>query len=241
MAKEVDNKLTTNMSGSTIATEDNWEKINGEFAFSENKTGCVNDDGTVFFDSKGFSQYMFKNKEDAYRFLFNGENVSHKYSFCVGFHYDNPRLDEQCEHYAWSVWRDVECAEAEKQIGSGDEKINAQLRDMAKISALGTYLSSDINNSDDYEKFMKFETLNGTDIDIWEPFENHSLEEIQELVEQEFSATLHSYMKVAEIVKSAVELESLATGAHSASADEVAENVRKLADSSTQSTSLSQG
>ncbi|MDQ1341017.1 MAG: hypothetical protein QG567_2175 [Campylobacterota bacterium] len=116
----------------------------------------------------------------------------------------------------------------EDKIVVVDEKINEKLRDMAKISALGTYLSSNINNVDDYEKFMKLESLDGTDLEIWEPFENHYLEEIQELVEQEFSATLHSYMKVAEIVRAAEELENLAAGAGDADKDAVAKNLREL-------------
>ncbi|OGS70751.1 MAG: hypothetical protein A3F91_09570 [Flavobacteria bacterium RIFCSPLOWO2_12_FULL_35_11] len=97
-------------------------------------------------------------------------------------------------------------------ILTSEEKTNAKLIDMAKVFALGTYLSSPVVDASEYDEFLKLETLNGADIDIWEPLEEEKLNNIQSLVEAEFSRTLRSFQKVAEIARTSQELESLAAG-----------------------------
>ncbi|MDD3477222.1 MAG: hypothetical protein PHI38_10165 [Sulfurimonas sp.] len=74
--------------------------------------------------------------------------------------------------------------------------LNQEIEDMAKISALATYVSSDVSEASQYDNFMVLDTLEDSDIDIWEPFEYRGLEEIQELVEAEFSTTLQNFKKI---------------------------------------------
>ena len=111
--------MRTNFQGSVIPTEETWQLIDGEFAFSNNETGCVNEDETVFYDSEGLCQYMFANKDDAFKYFFGDEDddVPYLYSFYIGSREDHPTLDGWCKRMGigtqeeedgssvWSAWR----------------------------------------------------------------------------------------------------------------------------------------
>jgi len=109
--------MKTNIQGSIIPTEETWHLINGEFAFSNNETGCVNEDGTVFYDDGGMEQYVFSNKDDAFKFLFGTEEnvIPYLHSFYIGSREEHPTLDGWCkrmgidtqeEEDGSSVWSD---------------------------------------------------------------------------------------------------------------------------------------
>lgn len=111
------NMPETNFQGTPVATEENWDSLNGEFSFSNNETGSINEDGTVFYDSEGLNQYIFANKADAFEYLFEGAEVSHKHSFYIGSREEHPTLDGWCKRMGigvqkeedgssvWSAWK----------------------------------------------------------------------------------------------------------------------------------------
>jgi hypothetical protein len=69
-----------------------------EFGFSANETGYIYQDGTVFYDSEGTDQYIFKNRQDAFVNLFgySGREYEYKHSFYIGSREDHPTLDGWC-------------------------------------------------------------------------------------------------------------------------------------------------
>jgi len=109
-----------NILGITVATEENWDSLHGEFCFSNNETGKINEDGTVFYDSEGLAQYLFTSKSDAFEYLFNSVEVLCKHSYYIGSREDHPTLDGWCKRMGigiqeeeedgssvWSAWKHI--------------------------------------------------------------------------------------------------------------------------------------
>ena len=133
--------------GVGIATEDNCDKLNGEFAFSNHETGCINDDGSVFYNSEGLNQYIFNSKEDAFDFLFNGEDVVCQHSYYVGSREDDPDLEERClkndigvqkeedGSEIWSAWKSINViVNISDEQAILDERIIEQSSDLYKAT-----------------------------------------------------------------------------------------------------------
>ena len=78
--------------------------------------------------------------------------------------------------------------------------LEQELEDMAKINALGTYLSSDVADASQYDEFMKLESIEG-EVAVWEPFEYTDIDRLKELIEDEFTSTLHSFQKIAQLAQ----------------------------------------
>lgn len=104
-------KNMESFAGTPMVTKENFfEVVSGsefpvEFAFSNNETGCVYEDGRVFFNEQGNELYEFKNTKDAYAFFFGDDeknqdsnlNFEYKISSYIGNRDDNPTLDEICK------------------------------------------------------------------------------------------------------------------------------------------------
>lgn len=90
--------------GCVIPTEETFmtlAPISGEypieFGFAANETGYIYEDETVFYDCHGLDQYMFKNREDAFDFIFGySREFEYQHSFYVGSREDHPTLDGWC-------------------------------------------------------------------------------------------------------------------------------------------------
>jgi hypothetical protein len=84
-------------SGLSVPTKENWKYIADEFGFECNETGCVLEDGTVFYDHKGLDHYIFANKDIAADYFFNGMDVECQHSFYIGSRDEHPTLDGWCK------------------------------------------------------------------------------------------------------------------------------------------------
>lgn len=99
--------------GCIIPTEETWFTLaaqNGkypiEFGFSANETGYIYEDETVFYDSEGLNQYLFKNRQDAFVHLFGDGNIEHQHSFYIGSREDHPTLEGWCKRMGIGVQED---------------------------------------------------------------------------------------------------------------------------------------
>lgn len=63
------------------------------------------------------------------------------------------------------------------------------LENLAKRYAICTYTTNS-ESEDDYDRFVALTTLEDSDFEIWELFENYSLDEIKNFVIQEYTISL---------------------------------------------------
>lgn len=100
----------TTIAGTPLLEENNFFKVISreeypiEFAFSNSRTGWLNEDGTVFYNEDGLTNYEFKDANDAFVFFFGydenkphlNEKFTYKRSKYIGNREAHPTLDGWC-------------------------------------------------------------------------------------------------------------------------------------------------
>lgn len=108
--KEKKERQTT-IQGCIIPTKETWFQLQPEtpdeeieFGFSACETGYIYPDGTVWYNDEGTESYKFKNREDAFDFFFNADELlcpEHSYEFQVsrriGSREEDPALEQRCK------------------------------------------------------------------------------------------------------------------------------------------------
>lgn len=98
----------TTFAGLPIATKENFFEVTNdgenpiEFAFGNNETGYVYENGTVYFNNKGIELYEFNNTNDAFAYFFGegkelSTNFVYKMSRYIGDRDTHPTLEGWCK------------------------------------------------------------------------------------------------------------------------------------------------
>lgn len=68
------------------------DKITGEFEFKANRTGAVNDDGSVFYNHEGVELYSFPTITDFVKKIFDNEPANYSVSYYIGERNDDGKI-----------------------------------------------------------------------------------------------------------------------------------------------------